>query len=272
MTSDPADQPVPPAATPATTPPTQPPGAQPRWQDRTASWFVRAGKTTAVALVIVAVVAVLYLIGAAFLPRWWAQVVGRQVDGSMSSGAAWGVFYGFLFTFLPVLVIAQARRPVFKGWKTKLVVVAVGLLLALPNWLTLWIVVGTTDAAHAGERILDVDAPGFRAGTAVGAAAGVVISLFLVFTGTYLRRRRATLRAREADLAAREARLANPGPVSSTAGTTARTAPGATPTSGAASGATWGSPSGTSSATSQGSPSGPIDPPRSSLDLPDDGR
>lgn len=184
------------------------PGAfAPTRGDRAAAWFAHAGKVTVVTLIAVAVLIAVYLAASAFLPRWWAQVVGRQVDGSMGQGTAWGLFYGFLFTLVPVLVVAQMRRRWASTWKAKVILVVVALLLALPNWLTLWIVLGASDAAHAGERILDVDAPGFRAATLMGAIAGLLIGLVLTFTGVWVRRRRRTFAEREAALAAREAAL-----------------------------------------------------------------
>ena len=54
------------------------------------------------------------------------------------------------------------------------------VLLATPNWLTLSVVAGNSKAAHAGERIMDVDAPGFRVATAIGAVSAAVIALVVV--------------------------------------------------------------------------------------------
>jgi zinc transporter ZupT len=107
-------------------------------------------------------------IGAAFIPRWWSHRIGDQVDGSIPAGITLGLVYGFLFTILPLLVLAWGFRK-RRAWKTWLVFVGVALVLALPNLFTLGIVVGTGNAAHAGERTLDVDAPGFRGGMLAGA-------------------------------------------------------------------------------------------------------
>ena len=56
------------------------------------------------------------------------------------------------------------------------VALALAVLLAIPNLMTLGIVLGTGNAAHAGDRILDVEAPAFRGATLVGAliALGMV--------------------------------------------------------------------------------------------------
>ena len=106
-------------------------------------------------------------IGAAFIPRWWSQRIADQVEGSIWSGSSLGVLYGFFFTFLPLLVIAWAVRK-RRSWKAWLAFAALAIVLALPNLFTLGIVLGRGNAAHAGERTLDVEAPGFRNGTGVG--------------------------------------------------------------------------------------------------------
>jgi hypothetical protein len=46
---------------------------------------------------------------------------------------------------------------------------AAAVFLALPNLFTLGIVLGRGNAAHAGDRTLDVEAPGFRGGSLAGA-------------------------------------------------------------------------------------------------------
>jgi hypothetical protein len=55
------------------------------------------------------------------------------------------------------------------------VVVLVAALLAAPNVLTLGIVVGAGSGAHAGDRTLDVEAPGFRGASLIGALAAAAL-------------------------------------------------------------------------------------------------
>jgi hypothetical protein len=138
------------------------PEGRSQWRKR----LVYAGGTAA-AIVIVG------WIGAAFVPRWWSHRVGDQVSGSIPAGITLGLVYGFLFTVLPLLVLSWAARR-RRSWKAWLTFVAVALFLALPNLFTLGIVLGRGDAAHAGERTLDVDAPGFRGGTLAGAILALV--------------------------------------------------------------------------------------------------
>jgi MFS family permease len=134
---------------------------------------------------------VLYLVGAAVIPRWWARRVGNVVDGRLSTGAAGGMFFGVLFTALPLLALWAAwrlRRRALALW-----FVLLAIVLAIPNLMTLTIVLGGGSAAHAGERILDVDGPGFRGGSLVGAVLGAALIGLVVYLAASRRssRRRA---------------------------------------------------------------------------------
>ncbi len=166
----------------------QPPQRTPRptdWKRR----LVTAG------VVLVAAV-VLGLVGAAVIPRWWAQRIGDQVQGSLTAGILVGVVYGFLFTLLPLALLWAAFR-VFGSWRVRAGAFAVALLLAAPNLMTLGIVLGTGNGAHAGDRILDVEGPGFRGGTLAGAlaaAAALGAAWYLLAS-----RRRAWARVRRAE-------------------------------------------------------------------------
>jgi hypothetical protein len=151
-----------------------------------------------VTLVVLGAFALLGLIGAAVLPRWWAQRIGDQVEGSITTGLFVGLFYGFVFTLVPLLLLWLAFR-VLGSWKHRAIALAVAVLVAAPNLLTLGIVLGSGNAAHAGDRILDVEAPAFRGGTLVGAlvAAGLVtLAWYLLFS-----RRRALRRAEASEQA-----------------------------------------------------------------------
>jgi hypothetical protein len=140
----------------------------------------------------------LYYIAAAAIPRWWAQRVGNVVDGSLTVGALYGLFIGFVFTVAPLLLLLAAvrwrsDRRTWLGW---LGWIAVVLLLAVPNLMTLGIVLGISDAAHAGDRVLDVEGPGFRLWSLIGAIVGVAAVLGII----YLVRSWRSSRHRAADL------------------------------------------------------------------------
>jgi hypothetical protein len=119
-------------------------------------------------------------VGAAFLPRWWAHLVGDQVNGSIVAGVALGLFYGFVFTLLPLLMLrfAFSKRRTLKAWG---IMFAIALLLASPNLLTLGVVLGSGHAAHAGERTLDVEAPAYRGASLAGAIVAVLAFALLTF-------------------------------------------------------------------------------------------
>ena len=120
------------------------------------------------------------LVASATVPRWWAQRIGHQVDGSITQGTTLGLVYGFVFTFLPIVLILLILRW-RRTWKTILVALALGILFALPNLMTLSIVLGTGNAAHAGDRTLDVEAPAFRGASLVGALVAGGLVAFAVY-------------------------------------------------------------------------------------------
>ncbi|MEV6322112.1 permease [Nocardia sp. NPDC051787] len=123
-----------------------------------------------------------YFVLAAFIPRWWAQRVGSMVGGSFAKGIGWGLFYGGLCTvvslFLLLFAVLVWRRKAGRFLAGAAAIVAI--LVAIPNLMTLTIVLGNSSAAHAGERILDVGAPAFRGAALVGAIVATLLLLLAV--------------------------------------------------------------------------------------------
>lgn len=121
-----------------------------------------------------------FIVGGAVLPRWWAERIGDQVNQSDVMGVLVGLFYGVVFTFVPLMVlyVAFRRRRPLRTWA---IFVAAALVLAIPNLLTLGIVVGRGNAAHAAERKLDVEASYFRGATGVGVALAVALFAFTLW-------------------------------------------------------------------------------------------
>ncbi|MFL6089415.1 MAG: hypothetical protein ACJ71Z_04670 [Aeromicrobium sp.] len=144
-------------------------------------------------LVLVAVGYLAYGAAAAFFPRWWAEQVGTRVGGSRVQGIAYGFGVGALFTFVPLVVFAQTRRRFF-NWTWRLIVALIAIALALPNWLTVAVAVGTSSAAADGRTILTSEAPGFRNGSAAGAIAGLLFGLLVVGTSMRLGHQRKKVR------------------------------------------------------------------------------
>ena len=133
------------------------------------------GQRVVVWLSIAAIVIVLVLIGAQVIPRWWSHRVASVVGGSLSTGALYGLFIGFVFTLVPLVLLALVIRyrregRSWKGWIGWFVLV---LLTAAPNLMS--------GAAHAAERTFDVEAPGFRLWSLIGAIAGALAMALLVY-------------------------------------------------------------------------------------------
>lgn len=146
------------------------------------------GKRLLLGTVALAVLVAAYFLLAATIPRWWAQRVGDAVGGRLSTGLVIGLALGVSCTLLPLVVawFGLRRR---RSWKAVAGWLALAVLLALPNLWTLSVVVGRGSAAHAGQRVMDVNAPWFRGATLVGAIAGAVVFVgFLVFSRTRRRR------------------------------------------------------------------------------------
>jgi hypothetical protein len=157
----------------------------PNWSRRLKVW---GGITVAFLLALI--------IGGAFIPRWWAHRVGDQANESFAGGIMLGLFYGFVFTLLPLLLIVWGirRRRSGRMW---LWILAGAALLALPNIFTLGVVLGPGGAAHAGERTFDVNAPGFRNATLAGALLAAAVIGFVWYLLSSRRRARDELRTRE---------------------------------------------------------------------------
>ncbi|MGL6234873.1 MAG: permease [Segniliparus sp.] len=135
-------------------------------------------------LALAALLALTYAILTAFIPRWWAQQIAvMSGHGSFTKGIGSGLTLGLLGTLLPLLLLLMAvllwnwRAGKFIGGA----VLVLAVIFAIPNLMTLSIVLGTSGAAHAGQRVLDVDAPGFRGASAIGAAIGAAIALLVGF-------------------------------------------------------------------------------------------
>jgi Kef-type K+ transport system membrane component KefB len=191
-------------AAPLPGPPPTPEAPRPTPTDHRDRHWIR--RITIFAILLVAAV-ILFAVGAAFLPRWWAHRIGDQVGQSTASGIGIGLFYGSVFTFLPLLVLWFGFRK-RRSWKAWLGILVGASVLAIPNLLTLGIVAGSGNAAHAGERTLDVEAPYFRASTLIGVIAAAVIFAVLLYILWMRRRGKRTERHLRDELRARDAAAA----------------------------------------------------------------
>jgi MFS family permease len=165
--------------------------------DRARAWLDGEGrrwlKRGILAVLALGALILLAFLGAAFLPRWWAHRVAHQVNGGMTTGIMLGLFYGLVFTFVPFFIALRIFRR-RRSWKMASAFAALVILLAGPNLLTLGIVIGSGKSAHAGQRTLDVDAPGFRAATLAGAIVGLLAVACLEYLLVSRRSQRRKLR------------------------------------------------------------------------------
>jgi hypothetical protein len=139
-------------------------------------------------LVAVLVAVAAYFILGAILPRWWSDVIAGQIRRDLGASVLVGMFYGFVFTFIPLLVAWQATRKAV-SWPWKIAIVLVAVAIATPNLLTAGIVFGSTESAHAGQRTLSVDAGFFTTWTAISAVAAVVVFIAVTILWALWRRR-----------------------------------------------------------------------------------
>jgi hypothetical protein len=151
------------------------------------SWFKRVILFASLGAVLV----IVYFILAAFIPRWWAERVGELSGGRFARGITWGLFFGGLCTLVPLLLVLLAVLVWHKRGGRVIAGIAdlLALLFALPNLMTLSVVFGGNSAAQAGERIMDVDAPGFRGASLVGAIVAVPVFVGVVVLTIQYRRR-----------------------------------------------------------------------------------
>ncbi|MCV7193467.1 hypothetical protein [Mycolicibacterium brumae] len=160
--------------------------------DRAQSWL-RKG---ALILITVALLIGAYFLGAAFLPRWWAQQIGHRVGGSFSGGVGIGLTIGFVCTVVPIVLVVFAILWRRRWNNVPTIACLIGAAVAaVPNLLTLAVVLGTGNAAHAGERVMDVDAPAFRGASLWGAIAGAAMGALVAYLVWGYRRRGRKLHA-----------------------------------------------------------------------------
>lgn len=149
-----------------------------------ANWAGRIILGTVALLVLV----IAYFALAAVLPVWWANVIRNQVQGNLGAGILVGMFYGFVFTLVPLLVAWQATRKAL-AWPWKLVTLLTAVALAAPNLLTAGIMFGSSQAAHNGQRILGTEGTWFSLWTQISAIAAVVIFVAGLILGRIWRQR-----------------------------------------------------------------------------------
>ncbi|MEV4127529.1 permease [Nocardia sp. NPDC049707] len=159
------------------------------------SHSVPSWRNRIIALLLAAVVLIAsYFVLAAFIPRWWGQRIADLAHGSFAKGIGWGLTFGTLCTALALVLLLIAPLAWRRRYGRYIAAVSVvaAVVTAIPNLMTLTIVLGDGNGAHAGQRILDVDAPGFRGATLVGAIVAAIVVFGAGLLVTRWRRRRRT--------------------------------------------------------------------------------
>lgn len=135
-----------------------------------ARWGLRIGLGVGALVLLV----IIFYIFRLFLPVWWATRISNQAQGTLSGGMLLGLSYGFLFTFIPLLIAWQMRYKKV-SWPWKGVILALALLAASPNLMTLGIFWNSSSAAAKAQMMINTSATWFPSWTVGGAIAGLIL-------------------------------------------------------------------------------------------------
>ncbi|MBZ2198442.1 hypothetical protein [Occultella gossypii] len=145
-----------------------------------------------IVLAAVAVLVVLYLIGSAVLPLWWAQLIGDQVDSVSSAGILLGLVVGFAFTAVPIALGVWAIRAKY-AVRTRLIIGGIAVLLTAPNVLTLAVAVGGLESTQAARIEMLIAAEQFPIWSLVGVIVAVLLAVAIWYLVWNSRRRKREL-------------------------------------------------------------------------------
>lgn len=169
-----------------------------------APWLFRVvlGASAVVALV------VLYLVASVTVPLIWANAIRDQIGGQLGNSIPLGMFYGFVFSFVPLLIVWQARRNRLNKW-VRISLVGLAVLLLIPNLLTLAVVYGTSGTAADARAIWSNSANWFGMWSQIFMVAGVVCAVGgIVLTRMWLRRGAKIREIKAAEKLVRESEIA----------------------------------------------------------------
>ena len=133
---------------------------------------------------------VIYLIASVTVPLMWANTIRDQVAGQLGNSIPVGMFYGFVFSFFPVLIAWQAHRRNLNKW-VRISLAAIGTVLVIPNVLTLSVIYGTAQTASDARSIWANTANWFGTWSQIFMVVGVVCAVGgIVLARMWLRRGR----------------------------------------------------------------------------------
>lgn len=149
-------------------------------------WLFRtiAGAVAAVVLVVA------YLVGSVTLPSLWAKAVVGQLGGQPGNSVPLGMFYGFTFTFAPLLLAWQCRRRRLPK-AARVALAATAVVLTIPNLLTLGVMYGGGPTAVDARALWLTEANWFGTWSQIFMLCGAVCAVAGIALGrTWLRRGR----------------------------------------------------------------------------------
>lgn len=147
-------------------------------------WLFR----TILGVIIAAVLVVAYLIASVTVPLIWAKSIGNQIGNQLGNSIPLGMFYGFVFSFAPVLVAWQAHHRKLSKW-VRISLVVLGVILTVPNLLTLGVLFGTTQTAADARSIWANAANWFGTWSQIFMVVGVVCAVAVIILGRMWMRR-----------------------------------------------------------------------------------
>ncbi len=146
-----------------------------------------------IAAAVAAVVLVVgYLVASVTVPLLWANFIEDQIGDQQENSVLLGMFYGFTFSFAPLLVGWQCRRKLHKWVGVALGAAAV--LLTIPNVLTLGVIYGGTQTAVQARAVWTISAHWFGTWSQIFMLAGVMSAVAVIVLGRARLRRRRKLR------------------------------------------------------------------------------
>ncbi|MDJ0318200.1 MULTISPECIES: hypothetical protein [Arthrobacter] len=148
------------------------------------SWLFR----TILGMGAAAVLVIVYFVASVTVPLMWANSIRDQIGGQLGNSIPLGMFYGFVFSFFPVVIAWQAHRRRLNKW-VRVSLLALAVLLTIPNLLTLAVLFGNTKTAADARSIWANSANWFGTWSQLFMVVGVVCAVALVVLGRMWRRR-----------------------------------------------------------------------------------
>jgi hypothetical protein len=167
-------------------------------------WLFR----TIIGAVLAAVLVTAYLVASVTVPLVWANSIRDQIGGQLGNSIPLGMFYGFTFSFVPVLIAWQAHRRKFNKW-FRVSLVVLGVFFTLPNLLTLSVLFGSTQTSVDARSIWANSANWFGTWSQIFMVAGVVCAVAVIVLGRmWIQRGRTVRKIKAAEKLVRESHLA----------------------------------------------------------------